>query len=223
MCLAVATHDPRICAAAFASQRGTCEALATGDAKRCANGTPDEQRRCDRELQRGASLLVPEEHEAHDTSKPKGTFTLKGTAVNGDADAGDVDLAAELEPGIVVAPEPTGGTRYDVAHDREAGLRLPGRAAPDRARFSASVVVDAGVTKVTRFEVMVPNKPTILCPSMHCTVTADVPKGDVKRGMPMAIAFDGAYDTPAGKVSLHAQVDSFVRDVVTRATLYAPR
>ena len=33
----------------------------------------------------------------------------------------------------------------------------------------------------------------------------------------------GAYDTPAGRYTVHAQVDSFVRDVVTRATLYAPR
>ena len=79
------------------------------------------------------------------------------------------------------------------------------------------------MSKVTRFEILPAKGASILCPSAHCTIKADVPKGDPKRGMPMAVAFDGNYETPTGKYTLHAQVDSFVRDVVTRSTLYAPR
>ena len=79
-CLAVATRDPRSCAAGLESTRATCEALSTGDPSRCASATGDERATCARDVERERTLLAGD-HDVHDTTPP--ARTSRSTAPRG--------------------------------------------------------------------------------------------------------------------------------------------
>jgi hypothetical protein len=220
-CVAVSTHDPRGCAGAPVAERGTCEALATGDVKRCSRGNEEERLACDHELQRDRTLLVPIERDVHDTTLPKATAEVKSD--RSPPETSTIDLTEPVAAGVLVTATPAGGTRIDFTREKETLLRLPTRGS-ERARFAASIVIDpTGVPAVDKFEIDAPKVPAITCPSPRCHVTSSFTKLDPKRSSPVSVAFDAQLETPTGKYTVHAQIDSFVRDVVTRTALYSTR
>jgi hypothetical protein len=227
VCLAIATHDPRICGASTTNEHATCEALATGDPKRCETAASDQSRFCAREFERQKRVMVAPEHDARDLKPPKAIVTIKGESGTADPEGSPVDVSAQIVQGVVVAANPTGGTRIDIAHDLSTSLHLPTRGG-ERTRFVASVVLNgsSGDPSVERFEIEGPKSPVIICPSSQCTATVTMAKGalaDANRGTPFSLAIDGKVEAPSGKYSFHAQIDSFLRDVVTRTAMYAPR
>jgi hypothetical protein len=224
MCVAVATHDPRACGATPISERAKCEALATGQGSHCAKVVGDERKECERELERDRHVLAPQEPDAREMKPPRGSIEIQGQAGTADAAPMRADVTEAVAGGVVVAPTPVpvGGTRLDLTRDRDEGLRLPSRGT-ERARFVASIVVDMhGAMHVAALQLDAPKMPSVTCPSPHCELKVTIPKLDAHRGAPLAVLVDGTFATPQGTYTLHASIDSFVRDVVTRAAMYSP-
>jgi hypothetical protein len=220
MCLAVATHDPRTCAAALEAARATCEALASGDPSRCGKATGDERATCARDVEREQTLLAGE-HDAHETTQPRAHLEIHGTNGTKDPPATSADLSPSVVGGAVVAAEAIGGAGIELARDLEATLRLPSRA--DRSHLAASVLFESGGPKLSKLEISVPKLPPISCPSPHCSLLVTMPKVDAKRGAPMSATFEGPVETPTGTYQVKLQIDTFVRDVVGRMSIYGGR
>jgi hypothetical protein len=217
-CLAVATHDPRICAADLAEHQPTCEALTTGDATRCLHSLEGDRRACERDLARDRSLLVERERQAHDATKPRAHFEVVGSS---DASRSEVDLSSLVAGGAVVASLPAGGIGVDLARDVESVLGLPSRT--ERAHFALSFALDEAGARVTKLEVNAAKVPAVSCPSPHCELHATLSKTETTRGSPITANVDGKVDTPAGAYSFHLVVESFVRDAVGRSAIYGAR
>jgi hypothetical protein len=222
MCLAVSTRDPRTCGAAVESQQPTCEALASGDAARCAKTGGDERGACTREVARYRTLLA-EEHDAHDTATPRAHLEVHGATETGTKDppTTDFDLSSSVVGGAVVAAEAVGGAEIELARDLESSLRLPMRI--EKSHLETSVVFEAGAPKVTKLSIRVPKLAELACPSAHCTLNVTMPKADPKRGAPLSATIEGTVETPSGTYRVKLQIDTFVRDVVGRAALYGGR
>jgi hypothetical protein len=216
-CLAVAAHDPRMCAAELSALQPTCEAFTTGDPTRCSTGDGD-RRTCERDLERVKSLLVDRERQAHDTTLPRAHFEIHGA---NDAGSGDIDLSSLVAGGAVVSSLPAGGVGIDLSRDTEAVLRLPSRT--EKAHLSASIEIDAGNAKITKLEVIAPKMAPISCPSVHCDVKVTIAKLEPTRGSPVTASFEGTVETPGQTYRIHLVISSFVRDVVGRAALYGTR
>ncbi len=216
-CLAVTTHDPRICAAELSTLQPTCEAFTTGDATRCAAGDGD-QRTCERDLERVKTLLVQRERDAHDATKPRAHLEIHG---RDDAGADDVDLSSLVAGGAIVSSLPAGGVGIDLARDTEALLRLPSRT--EKAHLSATIAVELGGAKLTKLEIVAPKLAQISCPSPHCDLKVTLDKMDTTRGAPITASFEGKVETPGATYQLHLVVSTFVRDIVGRAALYGAR
>jgi hypothetical protein len=113
-CLAMASKDPRLCAAADPSDRPECEALAMRDPKPCDAILRDAERaRCGRELARLATIL-PDPGEARSSfAAPRGTLTIHPRSPGARAilaaaaavDAGDPAVALALLDGDADAPD----------------------------------------------------------------------------------------------------------------------
>jgi hypothetical protein len=220
MCLAVATHDPRTCGAAAEAQKATCEALATGDATRCGHAVGDERATCARDFERERTMLAGE-HDTHETTAPRAHLEIHGTKGTKDPTVTDLDLSTSTLGGAVVSAEPIGGAAIDLARDLEATLRLPSRG--ERAHLVTSVVFEAGGPKLTKLELSVPRGPEIACPNAHCSLIVTMPKADPKRGAALSATFEGPVETPTGTYQLKLQIDTFVRDVVGRMSLFGGR
>jgi hypothetical protein len=217
-CLAVATHDPRACAADLAERQPTCEALTTGDATRCVHSLEGDRRACERDLARDRSLFVERERQAHDATKPRAHFELTG---NTDASRGEVDLSSLVAGGAVIASLPAGGIGIDLARDVEGVLGLPSRT--ERSHMALSFALDEQGAHVTKLELSAAKMPAISCPSPHCEVHATLSKMEGTRGTPVTANVDGKVETPGAAYSFHLVVESFVRDVVARSAIYGAR
>jgi len=216
-CLAVATHDPRICAAELATRQPTCEALTTGDATRCATGDGD-RRTCERDLERVKSLFVEREREAHDATKPRAHLEMRGES---DAGGGDIDLSGLVAGGAVVSSLPAGGVGIDLARDTEALLRLPSRT--EKSHLSLALAVEPGGAKISKLELVAPKMTPISCPNPHCDLKVTLDKMDPTRGSAITASVDGKVETPGMTYQVHLVVSTFVRDLVGRAALYGTR
>jgi len=219
-CLAVAAHDPRMCAAELSALQPTCEAFTTGDPTRCTAGDGD-RRTCERDLERAKSLLVDRERQAHDTTQPRAHFEMRVANAANDAGAGDVDLSSLVAGGAVLSSLPTGGVGIDLSRDTETVLRLPSRT--EKAHLSASIAIDGGNAKVTKLEVIAPKMAPISCPGVHCDIKVTVATIEPTRGSPITASFEGTVETPGATYGIHLVISTFVRDVVGRAALYGTR
>jgi hypothetical protein len=220
MCLAVSTHEPRSCAAGLDSARPTCEALASGDASRCAKASADDRASCTRDVARYRTLLG-DEHEAHDASPPHARVEIHGVSGTKDPPTTDFDVSPSVVGGAVVAAEAVGGAGIELAHDLESTLRLPART--ERSHLTAAVLFEAGGPKLTKLSFLVPRLPEIACPSPHCNLAVTMPKADTKRGAPLAVTIAGTVETVAGTYQVKVEIDTFVRDVVGRMAIYGGR
>ena len=221
MCLAVATRDPRSCAAVVEStQAATCEALASNDVSRCAKASAEERPSCTRDFARYRTVLG-EGREAHDTATPHAHVEIHGASGTKDPPKTDFDLSSSVSGGAVVAAEALGGAGIDLARDLEPGLRFPTRGSP--SRLATSVLFEAGGPKLAKLAILVPGVPELACPSPHCTLAVAIPKADAKRGAALSATIEGTVETTAGTYKVKVQIDTFVRDVVGRMAIYGGR
>jgi hypothetical protein len=219
-CLAVSTHDARICAAELESARATCEALASGDASACGRATGEGRSTCARDVERLAPL-VQGEHLAHPTTPPSAHLTIHGAKGTADLQVADVDLSSGVAGGAVIASEPAVGVVMTFARDAEGSLGLPTRL--ERTHITASVALGDGVPRLSKLDIIAPKVPELACPSPHCSLTVSMPKAEGERGSPLAAVVEGTIETPQGTYQVKLQIDSFVRDLVGRTELFGAR
>jgi hypothetical protein len=222
MCLAVATRDPRSCAGSVEAAQLTCEALASGDASRCAKGSAEHRSACARDLARLRTLLgEPRGHDGTAPPAPRAHIEIHGVSGAKDPSPTSFDAPSSVAGGAVIAAEAIGGAEIDLARDLESTLRLPTRS--ERSRLSASIVFEAGGPKLTKLDVVASGVPELTCPSPHCNLTVAMPKADPLRGAPLTATISGTVETITGTYRLSVQIDTFVRDVVGRMALYGGR
>jgi hypothetical protein len=218
-CIAVALRDPRLCAGEANAKRNACEALASGDEKKCegAGGEP-ERKGCRRDVARWKSLLAEASPSGTPAKLPKagGTLTLRGAEGSPDPGQPPSDLAMEVERGVVLVRE-LGGARIRVGSLQELGS-IPHAANPvarPRIGFELYAPKDAPTeARIEHLELEVPGAITIVMPAMRTTLHAQVTTMQKVRGGEMRIVIEGTAGSAPHAFTVHAEVSTFVRDLV---------
>ena len=244
-CLAVASRDARLCdAVADPLDRATCEATLEPGDRSCAKlSGRAAQARCsrdadrwhgvlasDREDQRGGpdgrdrphdALVVSGKLHVERASPPPGSLRDPPDP----AVAIDVDLAPDLARGITLLQQ-RDGTRLVLGPLTESGLDFIAPSPHVRASLALELFAVPGphgagrIARIERAELVVPGRPAVSTPGAQSTLTAKIDKLDVARASPVAIVVDGDISAAGSSWRVHAEIATFVRDVVRAADVY---
>jgi len=212
-CIAAAARDVRLCAGESDRKRGNCEALLTGDDKKCGE---QNHRVCARDVARWKSILAANPPSRATPMAPaKGTLTIHGAEGTPDPPQTSADLSVEVARGVVLAHE-LGGTRLRVGSLQELGV-IPHASNPvarPRIGFELLVAHDPpSDAKIEHLELDIPGAVTVVMPSMGGTLKAHVTKLDKMRAGEVQITIDGTAGNPK-PYAVHSEIATFVRDVV---------
>jgi hypothetical protein len=237
-CVAVASRDIRLCAAARDGlERATCEATLGTDARRpCASlRARSEQARCARDAARWRGVAggqaVPAPADAPPVV-PAGSLHVESleaaNAANASGMAGgplDVDLRPDLEHGVTLVVDRE-GTRFVVGPLTDTGLDFVAPSPHVRGSLALELLVPAGThaapiaARVERAELVVPGRPPAATPGARSTLAAKVDKLAATRGAPLTVAVDGDISVSGSSWRVRAQATTFVRDVVKANDVY---
>ena len=216
MCLAAALRSPAMCAGVQRRDRPACEALLLHDTKKCDAIPVDDQRiPCARDAARFRGVLVG---NATIESVPasKGTLTIHGEG-RADPPQTSVDLDPDMGSGVVVVLEGK-RTRVTFGNIGEA-TTLPRATQPlEHTRFALSFItggdkpLEIGTATLT-----VAGATQSSCTAERCSLTVKPTKIETKRGGAVELAIDGVMGSPPQAFRIHAEVTTFVRDVLDRA------
>ncbi len=208
-CVAAALRSPAMCAGASLRDRAACDALVTHDAKKCDAIPLDDLRApCTRDARRFRAVLAGDAAIAS-VPAPKGTLTIHGDGRPDPAQTSD-DLATDVGSGVVVVLDGK-KTRVSFGHPTDTFAATPHVAQPlERARFALAFAESPDKPlEVTAASISVPGALQSACTA--CTLSVKVTKLEPKRGGAAELTADGTL----GGFRLHADVITFVRDVVT--------
>ncbi|HEY8089024.1 MAG TPA: hypothetical protein VIF09_14290 [Polyangiaceae bacterium] len=219
-CLAIASHDPRLCAGAEgAPARATCEAIVRHHAAPCAAlAERADQVRCARDAERWRTATpAPGEHDPA-LALPTGKLRVEG----GDAGAPvETSLTTDLGRGVVLV-EQRDGARLQLGPLTEVG---PGFIAPS-PHTRASLALDLFVTpdgkrsRVDRAELLVPGRAPVSTPAAASTLAVTVDKLEHVRGGRVSLTLDGTLTDSTASWRVHTEASTFVRDVVKASAIY---
>jgi hypothetical protein len=234
MCLAVASRDARLCAGVEPlGSRSGCEGIVTHDGSRCARlPSRPEQSACDRAVQRWRSAIPLSDDSTRPEDVPRTTGRLHIEGAGASAPL-DVDLGGDpdIRRGIVVTQQ-RDGTRFVVGpltdqgldfvapspHVRASlalqGFRSSAAAGASAAGASATSAKNPGEIRIERAELVVPGRAPMATPTAHSTLTARFSTFDPTRGSPIVFTVDGTLADAADAWRVHAEIATFVRDVV---------
>ncbi|WP_394844097.1 hypothetical protein LZC95_44475 [Pendulispora brunnea] len=212
-CVAIAARDGRLCAGETPAKRGACEALASGDEKKCDEA---DRRTCARSASRWKTMLAgASASPAPALPAAKGTLTLHGAEGTADPPQAVTDLSIEVERGIVLTRE-LGQVRWRVGSLQELGS-VPHSVSPGarpRIGFELSLLRDApGDAKVERLELDIPGGITIVAPSVRSSLKAHVTKLEKRRGGEAHFVVEGTVGSTPRTYAVHVEVTTFVRDL----------
>src|SRR5439155_8682467 len=106
----------------------------------------------------------------------------------------------------------------DVGARRESGSTIFAPPPTGRARLAATIAIDAkGAASIDHLELDVPGSSTLVCPGVRCDCKVDVTKIDRKRAGEVKLAIDGTVGVAPHAYKVHADVSTFVRDIVDDA------
>ncbi len=215
-CIAVATHDARLCAGELRARRSTCEALADRNEARCSGAvTPNEQATCKREALRWKRLLDAPAAAAGKPFTPHATLDLRGAEGTPDPTQTSPDVTLDVARGVVLRTDRLGEMRFELGSRRELGSTafVPGPGT--RTRLAASVSTDAKhSSKLDHLELDVPGGTAIVVPGVRCECLLTITKIDPQRGGDVRLTVDGLVGVPPHAYKLKADVVTFVRDIV---------
>ncbi len=248
-CLAVASRDARLCdAVADPLDRATCEATLEPGDRSCAK-LPGRaaQARCSRDADRWHGVLASgregERGAADGRDPPQGALVVSGklhlelaSPLPGSlhdhpdpAAAIDVDLAPDLARGITLLQQ-RDGTRLVLGPLTEAGLDFIAPSPHVRASLALELFVVPGpvsgaraaapIARIERAELVVPGRSPLSTPGAQSTLTAKVDKLDVARASPVAVVVDGDISAAGSSWRVHAEIATFVRDVIRATDVY---
>lgn len=218
-CVAAAARTPVLCAGEDARLRPFCDALVERDPKRCAALTLDEDRvRCTRESERMASLLEGGTPLLTQPLDGKGTLELHGEGGTPDPAEMKLDLGFDVGSGVVLV------TTHKESRLRigstDASLTVRATGPNTRTRFGVLLGVLGDQIEVRELSLAVPGAASMSCPGVKCDVKVkSKTKVEAKRGAPVTLELDGTVGTAPNAFRLHAQIATFVRDVVDESTL----
>jgi hypothetical protein len=236
VCLALASRDSRLCAAASDRLgRVTCTAVARHSSDACdALVHPGDKARCARDVTRWGSLLsaAPTTQPFPSSGKLTATSSDPGAPGGAHRPAGPVeaDLGAELGEGVVVVQQ-SGSVRITVGRLSDAGfssattpalaldLVVP-RPGGESRRGSGAGPEAGAAARLERAEIALAGCPTLRVPPSSSTLVARVEKFDATRGGVLALALDGDVTGPDATWHVHANLTTFVRDVVPVESLF---
>jgi len=218
VCLALATSDPRPCAAAFeAVDRATCEAISSGDAARCARlpGRSD-RARCERDAKRWAGALpaAPGSSRSNAAALGKATLTEPG-------DAGVQSFPVDVSRGLVVV-ERMDGAHVVVGPPLEVGSDFVVSSPNSPGSLSLELVIpsDSRKARVEGGVVRRPNRPSISFDRPQASALAiQVRRFERTRGGAVEVTVSGILREGVG---VEVALSTFVRDVVKGAAVLGP-
>lgn len=203
-CLALASRDARLCAAAFdAPTRVTCEAIAAHDAEPCKRlPMRGDQARCARDEKRMASAIAAADAASGWSSPASAKATLGGDAIAVDASRGVVVLEMVDGAHLVVG----------AASEREPSFLVPSPNAGATLRMDLVVPSDPKKAKLADLFVEQPGKPgTMVGGAKAAAMTVMVRKFEKRRGGAVELTVEGQVDE---HTRFRAEVTTFVRDLV---------
>ncbi len=229
-CLAIASHDPRLCAAEETSiARATCEAIARHDAAPCAKlPLKADQARCKRDADRWRNVTPPRTPGVAGSAPDGGGASPPVEAslhVESADDAGapvDANLAPDLGRGLVVVAE-RGGHRFSVGPLNDSGLGFVAPSPHVQATLALELFAssDGKRVEVNRAELLVPGRSPVATPLARSTLVAKISKLEPTRGGTASLTVDGTIGDSSGTWRVHLQATTFVRDVVDAKAIYA--
>jgi hypothetical protein len=141
------------------------------------------------------------------------------------AEAIEVDMAPDVARGVTLL-EQRDGTRLAVGPLTEAGLDFIAPSPHVRASLALELFVPAGrqgagpVVRIERAELLVPGRSPLATPGAQSSLTAKVDKLGAARGSPITVVVDGEMSGAGSSWRVHAEMATFVRDVVRASDIY---
>ncbi len=227
-CVAIASHDARLCVAALDPvARATCHAIAAHDAGACAKVPSLAARaRCSRDSDRWRSA-IPASDAATEPFEVAGKVSVAAKT-----DAGAIlegDMTPDLAGGVVLL-EQRDGTRFVVGPLTGIG---PGFiASSPHVDVSLALEVFAPLAKsppspergrnvtLERAELLMLGRPPLATPAAHSTLKATLGKLGRARGDAVSLVVDGDLGDASFGWHMHAEVSTFVRDVVHASEMF---
>jgi hypothetical protein len=210
-CVAAALRSPAMCAGAQKRDRPACDALLTHETKPCEGLPLDDQRvPCARDASRFRTAL-PGSPSLASVAAVKGTLAVHG---DGRADPAQTsaDLDAELGSGVVVVLAGAGHQRLAFGRFGDA---TPRATQPlERTRFALSFSRTPGAEdklQIIESSLTVVGATQSSCMGDQCKLALKITKLEPKRGGALEMTVDGTL----GGYRIHADIATFVRDVVT--------
>jgi hypothetical protein len=224
-CVAVAARDPRLCAGEARNARATCEAIAAHDESRCRLAAGD-SRECRREAARWKRVMEPPAGAtpaiAPALPKIDAHLTLHGASGTPDPARVENDLTADASRGVVLTASGS-VARFDLGSRRELGSTMFTPSALDAARMAATIRVDAKVATLEHLEIDVPGARRLVVPGVRCECRVTLATLERTRGGEVHFLLDGDLGVPPQAYTVHADITTFVRDVVDGPPALAPR
>jgi hypothetical protein len=222
-CLAIASRDPRLCAAEETSvARATCEAIARHDPASCAKlPLKADQARCKRDADRWRNVNPPSDAGGAPPSV-EGTLHVESADDAGAPTPSDANLAPDLSRGLVIVAE-RGGDRFSVGPLSDSGLGFVAPSPHVQASLALELFAssDGKRVEVNRAELLVPGRSPVATPLARSTLVAKVTKLEPIRGGAASLTVDGTVGDSSGAWRVHMQATTFVRDVVDAKAIYA--
>jgi hypothetical protein len=218
VCLALATGDPRLCAAALERvDRVSCEAITGHDAAPCARLTGHSERgRCERDAKRWGRALPSKAAPVRSGDAPQGKATILEAN-----DAGSASFPVDLSRGVVVV-ERIDGAHVAVGSSLElgSGFVVPSPDAQGSLSLELVIPADSRKARVDGGELHRPGRPTVSFDgSQAAALVVRVGRFDRTRGGPVELTVSG---TLHDGLHVDATVSTFVRDVVKSSALLGP-
>ena len=219
-CIAVSARDPRLCAGAGPRKRAACEALVTGDEKKCGD---IDRRVCVRDAARWKTMLAGSApaHTGPTLPAPKGSLALRGAGGTPDPPQSTADLALDVERGVVVTRD-LNAIRLRVGSLQELGA-VPHATSPvarPRIGFELRIGADlhgaADDAKIEHLELEIPGAITIVAPPMRSALKARIAKLEKVRGGEVQLVIEGEVGSAPHAYTVHVEMATFVRDLSGR-------
>jgi hypothetical protein len=223
-CVAIALRDRRLCAGANrGAARATCEAIAAQDTAVCGR-LPGRapQDRCVRTARRWKTTMAAPREALRPLVSAGVVAFSQVSAAEGDASVTTVDFGPDLERGVVLVKQ-RDGIRFTIGRPAGAGAEAIGPS----PHLSASLALDLfvpserGVTSATleRAVLLVPGRTPIAALPTRSTLQAKLENFEPARAGTLKLAVDGDMKDAESIWHVHAELTTFVRDVVRSAEI----
>lgn len=219
-CVAIALRDPRLCVADESPPAAAlCEAIVKHDPSPCGRLLSRSNRsRCGRDAHRW-NEVIPAETTASALPAWSGKLQVGGGGPDGGV-AVESNLAPDAARGVVLVQQ-LDETRLIIGPLSEAGVGFIAASPHVRTTLALELVVPRrGGARIERVELIIPGHTPLSTLGARATVTAKIDKLESVRGGEVKFSISGDIDGEGTTRRVHADVSTFVRDIVTATAIY---